>query len=74
MPLPKRYRKPVDDLFAGHITGKELKELIERIDSVQRSFEFYVKGVQPYKGEYRSSSCRAKVYLMRIGAASRALE
>lgn len=40
MPLPQKYRKPVDDLFAGRITGKELQEIIEWIDSAQMGFEF----------------------------------
>lgn len=72
MPLPNRYRKPVDDLFAGRITSKELKEIIERIDGVQRSFMF--RGVQPYKGEYRPALRREQIYLARYGEASRAAE
>lgn len=40
MPLPIKYREPVKDFFAGKITSKELRETIERIDDMQRSFEF----------------------------------
>lgn len=39
MPLPQKYRKPVDDFFAGKITSREMREMIERIDDMQMSFE-----------------------------------
>lgn len=59
MPLPQKYRKPVNDFFAGKITAKEMREMIERIDNVQMSFEFKIlNGNCPHKGDMNERNYR----------------
>lgn len=40
MPLPDRYRKIIDDFYAGRLNGNDLRNAVLRIDSAQKSFEF----------------------------------
>lgn len=49
MPLPERYRKPVDDFYAGKLSGRDLREIVERIDNIQMSLNFVVSSECEYR-------------------------